>query len=250
MLIKIENIGVIMLTISTISDKIDFIILLCTEIHQNSRKSKGRLYKFRCHGSVVCCDMGMRNEKMSENRANENCTEDDYVDLRSAAEYLISLFVETGKKYSCTRTKIGKLLSIVAFYYARRGRIVFRDEILKYKGCGTAIADLKGYVDLNVYLPSDDGDDESRITDSLSGECCINCPKDITPPIGCVIEEVFRRFGAYSARRIGDLINECISEINDNSNSIDLEHFSNVALVEGTLTSFINDNSLFSEDPA
>ena len=39
-------------------------------------------------------------------------------------DYLISLFYKTNKKYSCSRTKIGKLLSILEFKYARMKTLV------------------------------------------------------------------------------------------------------------------------------
>ena len=42
-----------------------------------------------------------------------------HTDLEKATCYLVQFFYKTGRLYSCTRTKLRKLLSIVAFVYAR-----------------------------------------------------------------------------------------------------------------------------------
>lgn len=142
------------------------------------------------------------------------------VNLKSAANYFIQLFYKTGCKYSCTQTKIGKLLTILAFLYARRGMILFEETIYRYKGCGAIIDNLKSIiVDRDVYINSEYDDFDGEIRDSLDstlfnelGES-LGVYSDISglsPECVQYIEQVFRRFGAYSAYSLGQLINPIV----------------------------------------
>ncbi len=72
--------------------------------------------------------------------------------LRAIVNYLIGFFYETEKKYSCSITKIGKLLSILAFkaYIESEERILGKYvAIKKYKDCGTYIPDIFSFSDIN-----------------------------------------------------------------------------------------------------
>ena len=144
--------------------------------------------------------------------------EKKFVNLTDATNYLIQLFYKSGKKYSCTRTKIGKLLSIVAFKYACEGVQVFRESICKYEDCGTTINELKTFlerdiyrcesyensmqpVDMNCLTDYDDEIKEAGYQDigSLSKEA-----KDR-------IDQVFSVFGAYTPRQLGEALCDLIS---------------------------------------
>lgn len=132
------------------------------------------------------------------------------VNLEQTANYMIQLFYQTGQKYSCTRTKIGKLLSIVAFVYAKKDRQIFNEVIYKYGDCGTTINELTATVDRDVYLQCDYQDDKNYI----------ECEFDVSVPIPdkhketdriseevkLIVQKVFRNFGAYSAYDLGQLI--------------------------------------------
>ena len=71
-----------------------------------------------------------------------------HADLKEIANYFIELFKATGSKYSCSRTKLSKLISIVAFVYAKKDEKLFDEKIYKYKTdsvdefCGTGIQEL------------------------------------------------------------------------------------------------------------
>lgn len=149
------------------------------------------------------------------NKRNTAC--DDYIEtmkelhvnLAYATRYLVQLFYQTGQKYSCTRTKIGKLLSIVAFAYARKGEQVFDEKIYKYDGCGTAIKELLSIIeDRDVYLRFNYQDDQKFITDNLS----VVISEYITTDVQQTIEFVFRKFGSYSAKQLGECINVLVEQ--------------------------------------
>jgi hypothetical protein len=55
-----------------------------------------------------------------------------HANLRECMNYLIQLFYKTDKRYSCTRSKISKLLSILAFKYAVYSIQLFDEKIFRY----------------------------------------------------------------------------------------------------------------------
>ena len=131
-------------------------------------------------------------------------------------DYLISLFYKTNKKYSCSRTKIGKLLSILEFKYARmKKHRVFLRDIYRYPNCGTAIHALTVECDRDVYRMINYGDNNKKIAFS---EIDFN----VIPPMeskdfSCIpleireeIERVFCNFGAYTHKRLGDCLNPLV----------------------------------------
>ena len=60
--------------------------------------------------------------------------------LKDVTSCLIRMFYQTDKKYSCTQTKLGKMLSILAFRYAINGEKLFNESIYRYPpNCGTLI---------------------------------------------------------------------------------------------------------------
>lgn len=155
--------------------------------------------------------------------------------LSHVANYFVQLFYKTGQKYSCTQTKIGKLLSILAFLYARKGKILFNETVYRYKGCGAVIDDLKAVVaDRDVYLKSKyedfDGEITGEIIDGLFDALdeSLNTYRDISsllPELKDDIEKVFRKFGAHSAYSLGQLINPIVNHngVADENDAIDLE---------------------------
>lgn len=147
------------------------------------------------------CEMGF---KMNELHTN----------LREAANYLIECFNATGQAYSCSRTKIGKLLSIVAFLYAQRDILLFDEAIYKYDGCGTTIEELKSFIDRDVYIKFFYADNKQPINMAsakvhLEGLTEIN----LSPEIKRDIEAVFSKFGSFIPFDLGKCINPIVKHI-------------------------------------
>ncbi len=162
------------------------------------------------------------------------------INLKYLTNYLIQMFYKTGQKYTCTQTKIGKLISIISFAYARNGEILFEEAIYKYNECGTAINELKLLVpDRDIYIQSSYIDGQHIIDEPFKDE--LFDPLDdslkkyaeigeISVDLKIVIEDVFRKFGAFSPRDIGQLINvvvEC-DGVTNLDGSINLDKISKI----------------------
>lgn len=177
--------------------------------------------------------------------------EDLHTDLKEAINYLVQFFYKTGQVFSCSRTKIGKLLSIVAFLYARRGKKLFDQCICKYsQNCGTTITDLAFYVDRDIYIQYNGYDDGKKTIDSNLINNNITVPEQyinvdsISDDVKFSIKNVFLSFGAYSAIDLGNCINpiilyEGITQENGDIDLIKIYHLSK----EDLLAQY-NDNSI------
>lgn len=153
------------------------------------------------------------------------------VSLEESANYLIQLFYNTGKRYSCTRTKIGKLLSIVAFLYARQDKRLFKEDVRKYGKCGTSFNELKAHIDRELYekqVYQDDKKPHTAVIDRNNGledlDSKHNAIEKVPSDVMVFIEDVFCHFAAYSPEDLGLCINKLIlhqGETNDND-KIDL----------------------------
>lgn len=161
----------------------------------------------------------LTNEQMQELNVN----------LKESTNFLVQLFYKTGRKYSCSRTKIGKMLTILAFRYARKGEILFAESIYKYDDCGTAINELKVIVDRDVYVRSRYEDKEQQIDIPMNVNQFYIPNKHLnveTLSLGVQkeIEKVFCYFGAYSARKLGQDLNAIITkgQITKTNGEIDL----------------------------
>ena len=160
---------------------------------------------------------GKFHHTYSKNQEVENL----HINLEEATNYLVQLFYKTGQKYSCSRTKIGKLLSIVAFKYVVEDKNAFDEIIYKYNDCGTAFNELKLYTDRDVYIKVEYFDDKEYIKENLNDEINeVDAPdkykgtKNLPNEFKNRVQEVFREFGAYSAIDLG----ECINALVDNYN--------------------------------
>lgn len=155
--------------------------------------------------------------------------EKKYIDLAQATYYLIQLFYQTGQKYSCTRTKLGKLLSIAAFYYARKNQILFKESICKYDGCGTTIKELSFIVDRDVYIRYSYSDSKSDISTNEIDETLFVPEKftqveRLSDEIKDALKNVFIKFGAYNAVELGRALNIIVqhSDVSDVNGKINL----------------------------
>lgn len=147
--------------------------------------------------------------------------EEKNINLSEAINYLVQLFYATGQKYSCTRPKLGKLLSIVAFRYARRGEKAFRENVCKYNGCGTIVDNLAAYTEREIYMQLEYKDTDNRISETINEQCDLGEVPEKYRTISNLkddeketIKDVFCEFGAYSASTLGQYINVIIQKDN------------------------------------
>lgn len=152
-----------------------------------------------------------------------------HANLKDCALYLTKLFYKTGKKYSCSQTKLGKLLSIAAFVCARRREKLFDENIYKYDDCGTAIKGLLLYFDRERYVLYKYSDERTKICDCLFDESLVPDElRNIQEPsdyIKSIIDDVFINFGAYNARDLGCCLNPIVLHegVTNSDNIIDLQ---------------------------
>lgn len=159
-----------------------------------------------CKSNCTC----MTNSNMDELNVN----------LLEAANYLVLLFYRTDQEYSCTRTKVGKLLSIVAFSYARKNKKVFKENIYKYNDCGCAIKEIMTFFDRDIYVRYQYNDNHKHISESFKELSSLDPDiqekykniNNIDPTVRQKIEEVFRIFGAYSPTELGECINPIVEQ--------------------------------------
>lgn len=179
---------------------------------------------------VITNSQYLEGEILQKNMENLN------VNLKQVVNYLIQLFYKTDKKYSCTQTKIGKMLSILAFKYAQKNQLLFNENIYKYPpDCGTLIRDL-------VFIPNDiyfrdiefENPDNSEFIDDIFNDN-VEIParyfNTIALPveIEAEIEKLFRKYGAYSSRKLAELLNPIVDKIvEENGDLIRLEKLSKI----------------------
>lgn len=160
------------------------------------------------------------------------------IGIKELTYYLVSLFFLTECKYSCTSTKIGKMLSILAFKYAYNGFLLFNDEVRKYDNCGTMIESSACWLHINEYVCRKDQNNKEYITEELKE------PIDLPAKINCryieifkccdlpfyvkkEVEEVFRYFGAYSHVDLSEVLNPIVDMLTTESyGKIDLSKIS------------------------
>jgi len=141
-----------------------------------------------------------------------------HANLRGCANYLIQLFYKTDKRYSCTRSKIGKLLSILAFKYACKGIKLFEETIDRWPNCGTFIKETRFLVPVDVYVRDIDAvnpDGKKMIAGvELNHNACIpefhQNISGLLPNLKRDIEDVFFYFGAYSQVDLSDELNPIV----------------------------------------
>lgn len=166
-------------------------------------------------------------------------------DLVQATNCLVQLFYQTGQRYSCTKTKVGKLLSIVAFLYARRNQMLFDEAIYKYEGCGTTLKELRFIVDRDIYsrpLYNNDNlcSDHKEDIEASEIDTAIAVPEKfmetdrLSDEIKCTIKEVFIKFGAYNAVDLGHALNFIVQypQVTNSDGKIDLDVIKRLTLAD------------------
>lgn len=139
------------------------------------------------------------------------------VSLERVADYFIALFRASGERYSCSRTKLGKLISIVAFKFAHNNFKLLSEKIYKYDNCGTYIKELSSIVDRDVYVSLSYEDQRGviipvdAISLNIASPICDNIIKN--NEIIATIRTVFSKFGAYKATDLGIEISDLITAL-------------------------------------
>jgi len=160
--------------------------------------------------------------------------------IKDLTHYLVSLFYKTDCKYSCNKTKIGKILSILAFKYANNDILLFNEEIRKYDNCGTIIEDSAFFVYSDEYICKKDRDNKEYILEEINE--CNDLPiglyerykevskySKIPEIIKKDVEEVFRYFGAYSKTDLSEVLNPIVDKLTTESyGKIDLSKISSI----------------------
>lgn len=215
--------------------EIEFELEVCAEKARNAPNLQGKPY-----------DACLKNDRMTEVHAS----------LEEAVYYFVQLFYKTGQRYSCSRTKLGKLLSIVAFVYAQKNEKLFDDIIYKYVDCGTVIKNLVLYVDNEVYIRYEYHDKKDDIDISLIDENADFPEKyaktdSLSQDLKNTIKNIFVKFGAFAAKDLGLCINPIVvfNDITLPDGSIDLskihsltkECFNNDPSIDTTLIDFLFD---------
>ena len=150
------------------------------------------------------------------------------VNIGALTYSFIRLFYETNCKYSCTKSKVGKLLSILAFKYAVNGEKLFDSDINKYDGCGTFIKDAAKYLLLDEYSCICQ-DHKQYISESLTEPVGLSffnqfryeqaSKKYYKVPLDAEeqVEDVFRNFGSFSQGDLGKLLNPIAEKVTSES---------------------------------
>ncbi len=159
------------------------------------------------------------------------------INLEQATNYLIQLFYQTNVKYSCTRTKIGKMLSIVAFKYACEEKLAFNETIYKYDSCGTAIKDVMlRFKDPDIYPTYLNADDQKKVRVKFNKKAPI--PQSfseidqLSDDTKKTIESVFLSFAAFSPKKLGECLNPIVNleGIADNDGRINVSKVGKIKL--------------------
>lgn len=152
---------------------------------------------------------------------NDDKLEELNVDLRDLCCFLITLFYKTERKYSCCRTKVGKLLSILAFKYAMNNEKLFNERIYKYDECGTAIEKTGAILYRDEYYEYTYYDGQKKIYDMFneSVELPTRWKREINIPLTVMVDtvDVFRKFGAYSKTDLSEVLNPIVDELTNES---------------------------------
>lgn len=177
-----------------------------------------------CKQSVACSNRNNLMEKLN-------------INLTQATNYLVQLFYKTNQKYSCTRTKVGKLLSIVAFKYASNGQVAFEETIYKYNECGTAIKEImQRFKDRDIYTLCTYNDDSKPVSQKIDEKADIPLDfidiKDLSDDVKDTIKSVFLLFGAFSPATLGECINPIVNTKNTTleNNQIDISRIEYIHL--------------------
>ena len=143
--------------------------------------------------------------------------------LLDAANYLIELFFQTTPTYTCSSTKIAKLLSIANLCAVKHGAPIFTEKIA-VNTCGVSIPALNG---LLLYSPLGDPDDAEDVDSTITSDQIDDTKippvlyqqhESLTEDDMRLLKSVFCHFGAYDAYHIGQAFDGFKTFIADENN--------------------------------
>lgn len=189
---------------------------------------KGNLYlvHFKKAEEVLLSDL-MKTKKEEKKMPSSTIVRDIFKDC---VDYLIYLFtINQNNKYSCTKTKIGKIMSIIIF------KVLVSDEALdqekeyfknnvsisrydKNQNCGTKIDLLNRYIDiLSEYESFGFGENNSIVIELSSIETKEAQDKaqelQINSKIKELIDQTFALYASKNTKFIGNEISVLLNEI-------------------------------------
>lgn len=151
------------------------------------------------------------------------------------AKALISLYkkaVDSDGKclYSCSTTKISKLLTLAEWIYAASndGDDLFKEKIIKRK-CGTSISGLAYEIGSRDFTEGEN-DNNQRMETEISN--IVFPDSDLPESQKLLLKYIFIEFGAYKATALGEYINIYSSDVSENDEVITndvLAKYGNVA---------------------
>ena len=155
------------------------------------------------------------------------------MDIKTLSNFLIQKFWKLrikGQRLECTRTKIGKLLTIIQILSIKNNnQLAFDDDIME-ETCGTSVPVLSVYrypYDIwELYSPKSTDNtffeqsarinllDTIEVEDSIPELYMIR--EEVTDLYKKIVNDVFVEFGTYNGYEIGKLINQFKTDICDN----------------------------------
>lgn len=139
----------------------------------------------------------------------------DNIDIFDAAKYIVCLYYKVDKPYTCSRTKIEKLLAIADLVFIKYSKRLFPKWPIYINSCGIGYRVLPTDSLLfpidNIKTGNSCTEFSDKLTINLDNERDIPSMYAIDFPEGNerkVLEEVFCRFGACTAKLIGSAIDE------------------------------------------
>ena len=192
------------------------------KIVENIKKMLTKRHK---SGIIICKKMPLCYDDTCREEVNKN------MDVRILANYLIQCFWNTrinGQRIKCTRTKIGKLLTIVQLLSIKHTQHVAFEDAIVAETCGTSIPILSVHrypYDIwelhSCKFPNNAILFEKNSVIDLSDTSIVSEPlpelyslqDDISDLIKNIIRDVFEKYGTYDGYEIGKLINEFKTDI-------------------------------------
>ena len=178
---------------------------------------------------IICGNIGTENtnEKERSDRQMKG------IDLFNAAIYMVGLHFKAEKPYTCTRTKIEKLLAIADLIAIKSGHRLFPQHQMYINSCGIGYCVLAKDA---LRFPMDKIIDGETLSPAFTDEpqLEIDQTRDIpelystsidSEKIRLLLEDVYCSYGKYSAKLIGTTMDEFKQRIeSDDLESISLKH--------------------------
>ena len=129
--------------------------------------------------------------------------------LLDAANYIIQLYYKADEKYTCTKTKVEKILSIAQMTALYNNDKIFDDDI-SINPCGTGFPLLSRFLLSDIIIGCEEENGTSIDINNLKDEYpALYAIQDVLSlEHKNLLKEVFSLFGNYKAKALGLLIDE------------------------------------------